>query len=383
MTEIKNKRIDIQMVDVAGQYLRLKDDIDRAMKRVLHQGNYINGQEVRDFSAALEKYLGVQHVIPCANGTDALQAALMALDLEPGDEVITTSFSFVSTVEVIVLLGLQPVLVDVDPGTFNIDSGKVLEALTPRTKAIIPVHLFGQGAAMTELMEIARQHNLYVIEDGAQSLGSSYQIDGQFQKLGTIGHIGCTSFFPTKNLGCFGDGGACFTNDAYLAERLKMIVNHGSRKKYFNERVGMNSRLDTIQAVVLIEKLKHLDEFIFRRRKAARKYIKRLSSLSGIELPPFDREASHSFNQFTIRVADGKREALKSWLSGAGIPSMVYYPVPLHRQPVFMPYCEGNFSLPVCEKLSNEVLSLPMHTELTDEQQDFIISTIIDFFENN
>jgi UDP-2-acetamido-2-deoxy-ribo-hexuluronate aminotransferase len=371
------------MVDVVTQYHRLKEDIDRAMQRVLHQGNYINGQEVTNFSKTLGHYLEVQHVIPCANGTDALQAALMALDLEPGDEVITSSFSFVSSVEVIVLLGLKPVLVDVDPGTFNIDPAKVLEALTPRTRAVIPVHLFGQGAAMTELMEIARQHNLFVIEDAAQSLGASYRLNEHAQKLGTIGHIGCTSFFPTKNLGCFGDGGACFTNDPHLAEPLEMIVNHGSKKKYLNERVGMNSRLDTLQAVVLMEKLKHLDDFILRRRKAARKYIQNLSLLSGIKVPESDDRAYHSFNQFTIRVADGRRDALKSWLAGAGIPSMVYYPAPLHKQPVFMPYCEKNHILSVSEKLSNEVLSLPMHTEITEEQQDYIIRTIKSFFEKN
>ncbi len=371
------------MVDVVGQYRRQCDDIDRAMQRVLHQGNYINGQEVKDFTKALEKYMGVQHVIPCANGTDALQAALMALDLEPGDEVITTSFSFISTVEVIVLLGLQPVLVDVNPDTFTIDPGMVLEAVTPRTRAIIPVHLFGQGAAMSQLMEVARKQHLYVIEDAAQSLGAACRIKGDSQKLGTIGDIGCTSFFPTKNLGCFGDGGACFTNDSELAERLRMIVNHGSKKKYFNERVGMNSRLDTLQASVLTEKLKQLDEFILRRQNAARQYTGQLSGLPGIKLPVGDSETDHSFNQFTIRVVEGKRDLLKDWLSNAGIPSMVYYPLPLHQQPVFEPYCGANHTLSVSEMLSNEVLSLPMHTELTEEQQDFIIHTIKDFFEKN
>jgi UDP-2-acetamido-2-deoxy-ribo-hexuluronate aminotransferase len=381
MTEMTNKRTDVQMVDVVGQYCRLKENIDQAIQRVLHQGNYINGQEVKDFSAALENYLGVQHVIPCANGTDALQAALMALDLEPGDEVITTSFSFISTVEVIVLLGLRPVLVDVDPDTFNIDPGKVLEALTPCTRAVIPVHLFGQAAAMTELIEIARQHNLYVIEDSAQSLGGSYRLNGQTQKLGTMGEIGCTSFFPTKNLGGMGDGGACFTNDARLAERMRMIVNHGSKKKYLNERVGMNSRLDTLQAAVLMEKLKHLDDFILRRQEVARKYIEELMELKGIKLPVFDNKGDHSFNQFTIRVADGKRDAMKNRLLEEGIPSMVYYPIPLHKQPVFESYCGVHQTLAVSEMLSNEVLSLPIHTEIIDEQQDFIIETIKEFFE--
>ncbi len=383
MTEVKNKRSDIQMVDIAGQYGRLRGSIDPAIQRVLHQGNYINGQEVKEFSDALANYLGVQHVIPCGNGTDALQAALMALDLQPGDEVITSSFSFVSTMEVIALLGLQPVLVDVDPDTFNIDPGKVLEALTPRTKVLIPVHLFGQGAAMTHLMEIARHFSLYVIEDTAQSLGTHYRVNGNSQKLGTIGHVGCTSFFPTKNLGCFGDGGACFTNDAQIAERLKMIVNHGSKKKYYNERVGMNSRLDTIQAAVLTGKLKFLDDFILRRQNAALKYFEGLSGLKGIKLPLYDSKTDHSFNQFTLRVADAKRDALKSWLFDAGIPSMIYYPVPLHLQPVYKYYNRVDYGLPVCEMLCDEVLSLPMHTELTEEQQDFIIRKIKEFFENN
>ncbi|WP_291858178.1 DegT/DnrJ/EryC1/StrS aminotransferase family protein [Marinilabilia sp.] len=380
MADIHNKNIQIPMVDLTGQYHRLQPEIDGAMQRVLDLGNYINGAEVKVFSDALAGYLSTGHVIPCGNGTDALQAALMALDLEPGDEVITTTFSFVSTVEVIVLLGLQPVLVDVDPHTYNIDPAKVRNALTERTRVIIPVHLFGQGAAMDEIMEIARELELFVIEDGAQSLGASYQMNGTFQKLGTIGHIGCTSFFPSKNLGCFGDGGACFTHDEYLAERLRMIVNHGSKKKYFNERVGINSRLDTLQAAVLIEKLKHLDDFILRRQKVAELYFDELTNVSELKLPQQSEKAQHTFNQFTVRVRGDLRDGLKDFLAQAGVSSMVYYPVPLHRQPVFAPCCGNNFRLPVSEMLSEEVLSLPMHTEMTEEQQVYIIKNIKKFF---
>lgn len=380
MADIQNKNIQIPMVDLTGQYRRLQAEIDGAMQRVLEQGNYINGAEVKVFSEALAGYLGAKHVIPCGNGTDALQAALMALDLEPGDEVITTAFSFVSTVEVIVLLGLKPVLVDVDPDTFNIDPANIRDALTRRTRAIIPVHLFGQGAAMDEIMEIARERELFVIEDGAQSLGAAWQMNGTFQKLGTVGHIGCTSFFPTKNLGCFGDGGACFTGDDHLAERLRMIVNHGSKKKYFNERVGINSRLDTLQAAVLIEKLKHLDDFILRRQKVAELYFDELTNVSELKLPRPSDKAQHTFNQFTVRVGGGLRDDLKDFLAQAGISTMVYYPLPLHRQPAFAPCCSNNLRLPVSEMVSQEVLSLPMHTEMIEEQQVTIIQNIKKFF---
>ena len=371
------------MVDLTGQYQRLRPEIDEAMQKVLVRGNYINGDEVKQFSGALEDYLESKHVISCGNGTDALQAALMALELRPGDEVITTSFSFVATVEVIVLLGLRPVLVDVDPETFNIDPECVREALTDRTRAVIPVHLFGQGAAMDQIMEIARSHGLFVVEDGAQSLGAVWQQDGISHKLGTIGHIGCTSFFPTKNLGCFGDGGACFTDDDQLAERLRMIVNHGSRKKYFNERVGMNSRLDTLQAAVLLQKLSYLDDFILRRKKAADIYLEGLKGIPELTLPMQSEKAEHTFNQFTIRVGNGLRDGLKEHLRDWGIPSMIYYPVPLHRQPVFAPWCKQNSVLPVSELLSREVLSLPMHTEMTNGQQDYIIQAIKDFFDKS
>jgi dTDP-4-amino-4,6-dideoxygalactose transaminase len=369
----------IQMVDLTGQYRRLKPEIDEAMAGVMTSGCYINGPEVRAFSGALSEYLEVKHVVPCGNGTDALQAALMALELEPGDEVITSSFSFIATVEVIALLGLKPVLVDVDPETFNIDPELVREAVTSNTKAIIPVHLFGQGSEMDSIMLIADEFNLYVIEDAAQSLGSSYKLNGLQKRLGTIGDIGCTSFFPTKNLGCFGDGGACFTNDDALGEKLRMIVNHGARKKYWNEVVGVNSRLDTLQAAVLIEKLKHLDDFLERRRKAADFYYYALKDLSFLQMPGQVSKSEHSFNQFTVRVLNGRRDELKTYLSEWGIPAMIYYPSPLHKQPVFKDHGINNLSLPVSEMLCDQVLSLPMHTEMTEEQLEFITNKIRQF----
>ncbi len=370
---------NIQMVDLTTQYQRLKPGIDNAMARVLNNGKYINGPEVKTFSESLADYLRASHLVPCANGTDALQAALMALDPEPGDEVITTAFSFVATVEVIALLGLKPVLVDVDADTYNIDPARIEEVITDRSLAIIPVHLFGQAAAMEEIMDIAEKHDLFVIEDVAQSLGAACIIKGEEKKLGTIGHIGCTSFFPSKNLGCFGDGGACYTNDEVLAEKLRMIVNHGSRKKYHNERIGINSRLDTIQAAVLIEKLKYLDDFIDRRRKAAFHYYRELDNISFLHLPVNENNGLHSYNQYTVRVPAGKRDALKRFLLEAGIPSMVYYPSALHRQPLFSKYCPEGLSLPVTEMLCDQVLSLPMHTELTSEEQLYITDKIKQF----
>ena len=374
-----NNDFNIQMVDLTGQYERLKAEIAPAVDRVITGGRYINGSEVHRFSEALEQYLDVRHVVTCGNGTDALQAALMALDLQPGDEVISSSFSFVASVEAVVLLGLKPVLVDVNPHTYNIDPKALKEAITDRTRAVIPVHLFGQGAAMDEIMHIAREHELYVIEDAAQSLGAEYAMADGPKKLGTIGDIGCTSFFPTKNLGCYGDGGACFTNDDALAEKLRMIVNHGARKKYFNERVGMNSRLDTIQAAVLGAKLNHLDDFISRRQKAAEIYLRELKDVPFLVLPQKSEEAYHTFNQFTVKVTGGRRDALKQYLKENGIPSMVYYPSPLHHQPVFAPYLKEGVVLPVSEEVSRQVLSLPMHTELTEEELIYISQKIKQF----
>lgn len=372
----------IQMVDLTGQYQRLKPGIDKSMARVMTHGRFINGPEVSAFASALEQYLEASHVVPCGNGTDALQIALMALDLQPGDEVITPAFSFISALEVIVLLGLRPVLVDVDPGTFNLDSNRVRDALTERTRAIVPVHLFGQGAAMHTILQIAREHNLYVVEDAAQSLGADYKIENRWQKLGTIGHIGCTSFFPSKNLGCFGDGGACITHDDALAAKIKMITTHGAQKKYFSERLGLNSRLDALQASVLLAKLPHLNDFNNRRQQAARYYTEALTEINGLKLPVLNPRSSHVYNQYTVRVTDGRRDALKQHLADAGIPSMVYYPTTLHCQPAFNEMFGRGFSMPVGEMLTGEVLSLPMHTEMTNSMLEYIAASVKYFFIN-
>ncbi|MFO8001355.1 MAG: DegT/DnrJ/EryC1/StrS family aminotransferase [Marinilabilia sp.] len=367
------------MVDLTTQYHWLKPAIDRAVEKVFCHGRYINGPEVETFSRALSGYLEGVHVIPCGNGTDALQAALMAIDPAPGDEVIMPAFSFVSPLEVVVLLGLKPVLVDVDPQTYNIDPHRIKKAITDRTRAIIPVHMFGQSAPMEEIMAVAREAGLWVIEDGAQSMGGRCLVGGEYQKLGTIGHIGCTSFFPSKNLGCFGDGGACFTKDVLLAGRLRMIMNHGARKKYFNERTGMNSRLDTIQAAILNEKLKHLEDFIERRQKSAEIYYQQLENASFLQLPGKSSCGEHTFNVFTVRVKNGRREHLKQYLEKEGIPSMIYYPWPLHKLPVFEKYDQTGVSLPVSEMLCEEVLSLPVHTELVTEEIMYITEKISNF----
>ncbi len=370
----------IQMVDLRGQHFRLKPEMDAAMAAVINHGKFINGPEVTDFANALANYLNVPHVVPCGNCTDALQMALMALDLEPGDEVITSSFSFVSAVEVVVLLGLKPVLVDVEPGTYNMDIAQVRAAITPRTRVIIPVHLFGQGAAMHHVMQLAREHHLYVVEDAAQCLGAEYRMETDTQKLGCIGHIGCTSFFPSKNLGCLGDGGACFTTDEVLAEKMRMIGTHGARKKYHNERVGVNSRLDTLQAAVLMAKLPYLNEFNSCRQSVAQVYMDGLKELEGIKLPVMNPRSTHVYNQFTVRVTGGRRDALKAHLAAAAIPSMVYYPEPLHTQPAFLNWFLLGFSLPVSEMLTREVLSLPMHTELTPGALHYIVNSIKKFY---
>ncbi|MGM0376063.1 MAG: DegT/DnrJ/EryC1/StrS family aminotransferase [Bacteroidota bacterium] len=371
----------IQMVDLTTQYQRLKTDIDRAVDTVLQHGRYINGPEVGRFSEALSAYLDGAEVVTCGNGTDALQAALMALDLPPGDEVIIPAFSFVSPAEVVALLGLQPVLADVDPHTYNIDPASVEKAITKRTRAIIPVHLFGQTAPMDRIMQIADANELYVIEDAAQSLGAPCLTGGEERQAGTIGHIGCTSFFPSKNLGCFGDGGACITHDPMLAEKLRMIVRHGARDKYYNEMIGMNSRLDTLQAAILIEKLRHLNDFIERRQKAADGYFDALNGLSFLRMPQKTGEGKHTFNQFTIRVDGGHRDELKNFLAEQGIPSLVYYPRPVHHQSAFSHLLPAWQSFPVSEQLCKEVLSLPMHTELTRQEIDYISEQIREFGE--
>ncbi len=369
------------MVDLHNQYKRLQKEIDSAIAEVIDQTAFINGPAVKDFQKNMECYLGVKHVIPCANGTDALQIALMALGLKEGDEVITSTFTFIATVEVIVLLKLKPVLVDVDPNTFTLLPDQVEKAITNRTKAIIPVHLFGQSADMNQVMKIADKNNLFVIEDTAQAIGSNYTYQNKVIKLGTIGNIGCTSFFPSKNLGCFGDGGACYTDDDKLAAQMRMIINHGSKKKYYHKIIGVNSRLDTIQAAVLNVKIKHLDDFNRKRRKAADFYDSALKDHPAIQIPLRTHDSVHTFHQYTLKIKGGKRDMLQSYLNEKEIPSMVYYPVPLHQQEAFEQFTDHKKKFNNAETLSKEVLSLPMHTELSEEQLNYITDTILAFFE--
>ena len=367
------------MVDLKTQYHHVKNEIDRAILDVVENTAFINGPAVKEFQTALEKYMDVKHVINCANGTDALQIAMMALDLKPGDEVITTSFTFVATVEVIALLQLTPVLVDALPGTYNIDPIALEKAITPKTKAIVPVHLFGQCADMESIMTIANKHNLYVIEDNCQAVGSYYTFsDGTRKQAGTMGHIGTTSFFPSKNLGCYGDGGAMFTNDDTLAEKLRMIANHGMKVRYYHDSIGVNSRLDTIQAAVLGVKLKHLDTYIANRQRAAAYYDQAFANHPNITIPVRDPKSTHVFHQYTLVLKNVDRAALQAKLQEKGIASMVYYPVPMHMQKAYTDprYKEGDF--PVTEELSSNVMSLPMHTELTEEQLDYIVKGVLE-----
>ena len=370
----------IQMVDLKGQYEKIKAEVDRGIQQVIDSTQFINGQAVKDFQTDLEAYLGVKHVIPCANGTDALQVAMMALGLKPGDEVITSDFTFVATVEVIALLGLTPVLVDVDPETFNIDPAAIERAITPKTKAIVPVHLFGQASDMDAIMQIANRHNLFVIEDNCQAIGSTFtSAEGWSKKAGTIGHVGCTSFFPSKNLGCYGDGGAIFTNDDQLAHQLRGVVNHGMFVRYYHDYVGVNSRLDSIQAAVLKAKLPPLDAYCAARLAAADFYDKAFANHPKLRTPARFAKSSHVFHQYTLVSQDVDRAALIEFLGSHGIPAMIYYPVPLHLQKAYLDprYKEGDF--PVTEALSNTVFSLPMHTELDEEQLGFITSKVLEF----
>jgi UDP-2-acetamido-2-deoxy-ribo-hexuluronate aminotransferase len=367
----------IPMVDLKTQYHRVKNEIDRAILDVVENTAFINGPAVKEFQSALEQYMGVKHVIACANGTDALQIAMMALDLKPGDEVITTSFTFVATVEVIALLQLTPVLVDALPGTYNIDPIALEKAITPKTKAIVPVHLFGQCADMESIMAIAQKHNLYVIEDNCQAIGAYYTFsDGTRKQAGTMGHIGTTSFFPSKNLGCYGDGGAMFTNDDTLAEKLRIIANHGMKVRYYHDSIGVNSRLDTIQAAVLNVKLKQLDTYIANRQHAAAYYDSAFANHPNITIPARDPKSTHVFHQYTLVLKGVDRAALQAKLQEQGIASMVYYPVPMHMQKAYTDprYKEGDF--PVTEELSHHVMSLPMHTELTEEQLAYIVNGV-------
>ena len=371
----------IEMVDLKGQYLRIKTEIDSAINEVIENTAFINGKHVETFSENLKTYLGVNYVVPCANGTDALQVALMALNLKTGDEVIVPSFTFIASAEVIGLLGLRPVMVDVDYDNFNVTAKNIEKAITVNTKAIIPVHLFGGAAQMEEIMLLAKKYDLYVVEDNAQALGADYIFDsGKRQKLGTIGHIGCTSFFPSKNLGCYGDGGAVFTNDETLAKRIKMICNHGSTVKYHHEVLGVNSRLDTLQAAILDVKLKYLNTFNKLRYEAAQRYSYAFKDISGIITPKETTFSTHVYHQYTLKVLDGKRDELKEFLAKHGIPAMVYYPIPLHKQEAFLQIAHQSGDMNVAEKLCDEVLSLPMHTELDLSTIAFIISKVMSFY---
>ena len=378
----------IKMVDLNGQYEAIKTEVDQGIEEVLTTTAFINGPKVHEFQKSLEEYLDVKHVIPCANGTDALQIAMMGLGLKAGDEIITADFTFAATVEVIALLGLTPVLVDVDEDTFNINVEAIEKAITPRTKAIVPVHLFGMCANMDAIMDLASKHNLFVIEDNAQAIGAKYTTkSGQKKMAGTMGHVAATSFFPSKNLGAYGDGGAIFTNDDQLAHTIRGIVNHGMYVRYHHDVVGVNSRLDTIQAVVLQAKLPHLDGYNAKRRQAAMAYNRAFANHPNIELPSMSNGCQsiceqcdcHVFHQYTLKIKGVDRDALVDHLQKQNIPCGVYYPIPLHRQQAYLDsrYREADF--PVTNRLSEEVLSLPMHTELDQEQIDWIAKTILDF----
>ena len=368
----------IQMVDLKGQYQKIKNEVDAAMNEVISSTSFINGPAVKEFQSDLETYLNIKHVIPCANGTDALQIAMMALDLKQGDEVITANFTYVATAEVIGLLGLSPVLVDVNQDTFNIDIDSIERNITSKTKAIVPVHLFGQCADMERIMAIAKKHNLYVIEDTAQAIGADYSFsDGRNFKAGTIGTIGCTSFFPSKNLGCFGDGGAIFTNNDELAKKIRMIAHHGQSVQYVHEVLGVNSRLDSIQAAILKIKLKHLDEYALSRNKVAEFYDKAFSNHSKIKIPSRSKNSTHVFHQYTLQIIGYDRSELREKLTEHGIPAMIYYPIPLHKQNAYKNERFKTNDFPITQKLCDTVLSLPMHTELDVETLNYITNTLL------
>ncbi len=369
----------IQMVDLRGQYQRIKSEIDEAIGKVVNEAAFIQGPQVKSFEAALSAYTAAPHVVSCGNGTDALQIAMMALDLRPGDQVILPVHTYVATAEVIALLGLTPVFADVNPQTFTIDVSLIDRLVTPRTRAIVPVHLYGQCADMEGLLGIAKKHGLFVIEDTAQALGAKYTFsDGTVSQAGTMGTIGTTSFFPSKNLGCFGDGGAIFTADATLAERMRMVANHGQKKKYHHDIVGINSRLDTLQAAILEVKLRHLPSYEKSRRDAAAYYDTHLSGIPGVTTPVRNPRSSHVFHQYTLRVE--RRDELKAWLETRGVPTMIYYPVPLHFQEAYRREEFGTGSFPVTEELSRTVLSIPIHTELDTETMAYICESIRTFY---
>ena len=371
----------IQMVDLVGQYEKIKPAVDEAVLGVMGSAAFIKGPEVKSFQEELQAYLGVKHVIPCANGTDALQIALMALGLEPGDEVITSDFTFAATVEVIGLLQLTPVLIDVERDTFNMDVEALKKAITPNTKAIIPVHIFGQCSNMEGIMEIAKENNIAVVEDTAQAIGSKYTFsDGSVKSAGCIGDIGTTSFFPSKNLGCFGDGGALFTNDSELANRLEAIVNHGMKVRYYHDEIGVNSRLDSMQAAVLRIKLRHLDSYVAARQAAAKYYTDAFADVDGLETPAIGKNSTHVFHQYTLKTKGVDRNSLQTFLSEKKIPAMIYYPVALHNQKAYKRDGVGDIDFPVTMDLCDCVISLPMHTELDNEQLEYITNSVKDFF---
>lgn len=371
----------LQMVDLGGQYDKIREEVNAEIQKVLDTTAFINGPKVKEFAGRLADYCGVKHVIPCGNGTDALQIAFMALGLEPGDEVIVPAFTYVATAEVIGLLGLTPVLVDVDYASFNVTVENIRQALTPKTKAIVPVHLFGQSCDMEPLLKFAAEHGLYVVEDNAQAIGAGYTFaNGSTKKTGTMGTIGCTSFFPSKNLGCYGDGGALMTDDDELAEKIRMIANHGQKVKYHHTVLGCNSRLDTIQAAVLDVKLKHLDAYCAARYAAAQYYTLHLQGMEGLLTPVEMPYSTHVYHQYTLKVCGGKRDALKKFLEAGGIPAMIYYPLPLHEQEAFKPIVRAAGALDRAVQLAYSVLSLPIHTEMTHEQQDVVIGRIKEFY---
>ena len=370
----------LQMVDTKTQYHKIKEQVDAAVIAVMESSQFIGGKPVNDFALNLAAYHGSKHVIPCANGTDALQIAMMALGLQAGDEVITPSFTYIATVEVAALLGIKPVFIEVDVKTFCMDTAAIEKAITPKTKAIVPVHLYGHAADMETIMAIAAKHNLFVIEDNAQGIGNGYIFsNGSIKKTGSIGHIGCTSFYPSKNLGAFGDGGAMFTNDDALAEKLKMIASHGQSKRYYHDVVGCNSRLDTMQAAILDIKLKYLDEYIAARRKAADFYDAAFAGNKKITTPFRAQNNTHVFHQYTLILNEVNRDALHQFLADNGVPSMIYYPVPAHRQKMFDAFGGSSYKLPVTDWLTERVISLPIHTELDEEQQSFIVSKVLEY----
>ena len=370
----------IQMVDLKRQYTRIKAEVDAGIREVIDNTAFINGKAVTDFAGSLSSYLGSKYVVPCANGTDALQIAMMALDLKPGDEVICPSFTYIATTEVVALLGLTTVFVEVDAKTFCIDPQAIEKAITPKTKAIVPVHLYGQAANMKAIMDIAQRHNLFVIEDNAQAIGSDYTFpDGTVKKTGTIGTIGATSFFPSKNLGCYGDGGAIFTDDEALAAKIRMIANHGQSQRYYHDMVGCNSRLDSIQAAVLNVKIKHLDDYIAARRKAAGYYDAAFANHPKITVPFRAQYSNHVFHQYTLILEGVDRDGLNQFLAEKNIPSMIYYPVPAHRQKMFEPFGGSKYKLEITDWLTERVISLPMHTELTTEQLQYITDNVLEY----